>query len=215
MAVVRWEPMREPLTSLQSEMNRLFSAFFDAGGTGEEGGAGTALRRWVPPMDLIETDDEFVLRADLPGLSEGDVRLEVEDNILTISGDRRPEHEGKGEGFYRLERPYGPFSRRLTLPEGIDPDQIKARFEKGVLEVRIPKPQQRQPHKVQIAVGGRPEAIEGQETHGAPSEGGATPGGQAPGGGAGGNAPGGQTPSGGGAPGGQAPGAGGTPGGQR
>jgi HSP20 family protein len=161
MALVRWEPVRE-LTSLQSEMNRLFNTFFDTPTTGNGNGGG--VRRWVPPMDLVETDEHFVLRADLPGLSEGDVSIELEDSVLTVSGERKAEHEDKKEGFYRLERSFGQFRRSLTLPEGIDAENIAATFDKGVLEVRIPKPEERKPRRVAIRVGDTPAAIEGSET---------------------------------------------------
>jgi HSP20 family protein len=160
MALVRWEPARE-LSSLQTEMNRLFNTFFD---TPTTGGNGAAVRRWVPSMDLVETDEHFVLRADLPGLSEGDVSIELEDNVLTLSGERKAEHEEKKEGFYRLERSFGQFRRSLTLPDGVDPDAIAATFERGVLEVRIPKPEARKPRKVAIQVGDGAAAIEGSET---------------------------------------------------
>src|SRR6185295_5491194 len=160
MALVRWEPVRE-LTSLQSEMNRLFNTFFETPTTGNGTGTGTGggVRRWVPPMDLVETDEHFVLRAALPGLSEGDVAIELEDNVLTVSGERTAEHEDKKEGFYRMERSFGQFRRSLTLPES-----IAATFDKGVLEVRIPKPEERKPRRVAIRVGDTPAAIEGSET---------------------------------------------------
>jgi HSP20 family protein len=161
MALVRWEPARE-LSSLQSEMNRLFNTFFDTPTTG--GGNGTAVRRWVPSMDLVETDEHFVLRADLPGLTEADVSIELEDNVLTVSGERKAEHEDKKEGFYRMERSFGQFRRSLTLPDGVDADGIAATFDKGVLEVRIPKPEERKPRKVAIQVGDKAPAIEGSET---------------------------------------------------
>lgn len=159
MALIRWEPARE-ISSLQQEMNRLFSTFFDAPAGG--GAASGGVRRWVPAMDLVETDDHFVLRADLPGLSEADVDLSLEENVLTLKGERKVEHESKGEGFYRVERATGAFSRSLTLPEGVDGDAITATFDKGVLEVRIPKPEQRKPRKLQITVGDAPAAIEGR-----------------------------------------------------
>jgi HSP20 family protein len=161
MALVRWEPVRE-LSSLQNEMNRLFNTFFDAPvGTGEQ----AAARRWIPAMDLVEADDHFVLRADLPGLDEKDVSIEVEGDVLTVSGERKAEHEERGEGFHRIERSYGSFRRSLTLPEGVDPQSVSAMFDKGVLEVRIPKPEERKPRRVAIRVGeqGQPEAIEGSE----------------------------------------------------
>ena len=156
MALVRWEPVRE-LHSIQHEMNRLFDSFFDTPARSNGSGA----RRWIPPMDLVETEDHFVLRADLPGLGEGDVRLEVQDNVLTLSGERHFEHDAKKEGFFRVERGSGSFSRSLTLPDGVDPDAIAASFDKGVLEVRIPKPEERRPRRVQIAVGDAQKAIEG------------------------------------------------------
>src|SRR5436309_2619674 len=160
MALIRWEPVRE-LNTLQSEMNRLFNTLFDAPAPGDGGGG---LRRWIPAMDLVETEEDFVLRADLPGLSEGDVNIELEDNVLTVSGERKSEHEERKEGYYRVERASGSFSRSLTLPEGVDPSGIKASFDRGVLEVRIPKPEERKPRKVAISVGGQEKAIEGTET---------------------------------------------------
>ena len=161
MALVRWEPVRE-ITSIQNEMNRLFNTFFDTPTTGN-GGNGGGLRRWVPAMDLVETEDHFVLKADLPGLAEGDVNIEVEDNVLTVSGERKAEHEDKREGYVRVERSYGSFRRSLTLPEGVDAEAVSASFDKGVLEVRIPKPEERKPRKVAIQVGSQPAAIEGDE----------------------------------------------------
>jgi HSP20 family protein len=162
MALVHWEPVRE-ITSIQNEMNRLFDTFFDTP-TRANGANGTSLRRWVPAMDLVETEDSFVLKADLPGLTEGDVNVEVEDKVLTVSGERKAEHEDKREGYVRVERSYGTFRRSLTLPEGIDAEAVQATFENGVLEVRIPKPEERKPRKVAIQVGERPAAIEGSES---------------------------------------------------
>jgi HSP20 family protein len=158
MALVRWEPVRE-LSSIQSEMNRLFNTFFDTPTTGNGGAA----RRWLPAMDVVETDEHFVLTADLPGLSEDDVNIEVEENVLTVSGERKAAHEDKREGFVRVERSYGAFRRSLTLPKGVDADAVSASFDKGVLEIRIPKPEERKPRKVAIQVGEAPAAIEGNE----------------------------------------------------
>ena len=162
MALIRWEPVRE-LHTMQNEMNRLFNTFFDSPTPGN-GGANAAARRWIPAMDVVETEDHFVLRADLPGLSENDVNIELEDNVLTVSGERKSEHEQRNEGFYRVERSFGAFSRSLTLPEGVAADGIAASFDSGVLEVRIPKPEQHKPRKVQISLGGQTKTIEGSET---------------------------------------------------
>jgi HSP20 family protein len=158
MALVRWEPARE-VDSLQSEVNRVFDAFFGGAGNG-----GTRARRWVPAMDLVETDEHLVLRADLPGLRKDDVNIEIKDGALTVSGERRAEHEEKSEGFYRIERAFGGFSRSLTLPDGIDADKVDASFDNGVLEVRIPKPAERKPHRVEI--GGASVNGSGTETTG-------------------------------------------------
>ena len=167
MALIRWEPVAE-LGTIQNEMNRLFNTFFDQPHATDRNGA--AGRRWIPAMDLIESGDHYVLRADLPGLSDEDVNVQLEDNVLTISGERKTEHETQQEGYYRLERAFGGFARSLTLPEGVDPDGVQAHFERGVLEIRIPKPEQRKPRHVQINLGARPsdeaEAIEGSETAG-------------------------------------------------
>jgi HSP20 family protein len=160
MALVRWDPARE-IDTLQGEMNRLFSSFFE---TPRSGGNGATSRRWIPAMDLVETEDHFVLKADLPGLTESDVNIEVESNVLTIAGERRTEHEAKKDGYYRLERSMGSFSRSLTLPEGIDAEAVTASFDNGVLEVRIPKPAEAKPRRVQIGVSGaEPRTIEASE----------------------------------------------------
>ncbi len=160
MAVVRWDPIRE-IDSLQGEMNRLFSSFFDSPPAHAGAGNGSAARRWLPAMDLVETGEHFVLKADLPGMTEADVNIELEKNVLTISGERKAEREEQHKGYYRLERASGAFSRALTLPDGVDADAVAATFDNGVLEVRIPKPVQAKPRRVQIGVGGaEPRTIE-------------------------------------------------------
>jgi HSP20 family protein len=160
MALIRWEPVRE-LSTIQGEMNRLFNTFFD---TPAPSNGGQTARRWIPAMDLVESGDAFVLRADLPGLTENDVKIELEDNVLTISGERKAEHEERKEGYYRVERSHGTFHRSLTLPDGVEPEAVKASFDKGVLEVRIPKPAAHKPRKVAITVGGTQQpTIEGSD----------------------------------------------------
>lgn len=148
MALIRWDPARE-VDSLQTDMNRLFDRFF-AGTSGN--GNGTA-RRWIPAMDLIEDEEHYVLRADLPGMSEDDVEIEIKDNVLTVSGERRSEDDTRGEGYHRVERSFGRFSRALTLPDGVAADQVAANFENGVLEVRVPKPEETKPVRVEIGAG--------------------------------------------------------------
>ncbi len=163
MTLVRWEPVRE-LNTLQHEMNRLFGSFFDQPATRPaNGGGGGAQRQWLPAMDLVETDDAYVLRADLPGLAGDDVKIEFEENVLTISGERRAQHEERADGYLRIERASGSFARALTLPSGVDADAIEAKFADGVLEVRIPRPEQPKPRRVTISTGGRAVTVEGAE----------------------------------------------------
>lgn len=139
-----------------NEVSRLFNTLLGA----EDGGE---LQRWTPAMDLVEEEDHFLLKADLPGLSEDDVQIELRDNTLRVSGERKAEHEQHERGWYRMERSFGTFSRSLTLPEGINPDAIEASFDNGVLSIRIPKPEERQPRRIQIAGGGQ-KAVEGTAT---------------------------------------------------
>src|SRR3954447_24045749 len=144
----------EPLTA---DFDRLFSTFFDRN---------QASQRWVPAMDLVEHDDHFLLRADLPGLGQDDVSIELNQRSLAVSGARQGEHDQRERGFYRLERQFGRFSRTLTLPEGIDGDQIKAAFTNGGVEVGIPKPGDRKPRRIPIgATNGNGKAtLEGTAT---------------------------------------------------
>ena len=150
MTVVRWEPTRE-LSTLQNEMNRLFGSFFEL--PASAGAAAASRRQWLPAMDLVETADEYILHADLPGLGRDEVTIELDENVLTVSGERRTQPERKGDGYQRIERASGAFSRSLTLPRGIDPARISARFVDGVLEVHIPRPEQRKPLRVPIETG--------------------------------------------------------------
>jgi len=141
MALVRWEPVT---------MNRLFNNLFDT-----PTGAAVSSRRWIPAMDLAETADAYVLRADLPGLAPEDVKIELENRMLTISGERKAEQRSEESGWVRVERSFGSFRRSLTVPAGIDPAAITAAFDNGVLTVTVPKPEQAKPHRVQIAVEGK------------------------------------------------------------
>ncbi len=155
MALIRWEPVTE-LNTLQTEMNRFFNTFFDQ--TDQAGRGNGTVRRWLPAMDLVETGDHYVLRADLPGLADEDVHVQFEDNVLTISGERKAKHVESKQGYSRIERAFGGFSRSLTLPDGIDPDGIAAHFDRGVLEINIPKPEQKKPRTVQINLGASDQA---------------------------------------------------------
>ncbi len=124
-------------------------------------GASERGRRWVPPIDLVASGEEIILTADLPGLREDEIAIEVKDGVLRISGEREFAADHSVEGYYRFERVQGSFSRSVALPKGVDPAAVSAGYENGVLEVRIPKPAERQPHKITVA-GPRPAAIEAQ-----------------------------------------------------
>lgn len=143
-----------------TEFTRLFDSLFEP--------RGTVAQRWVPAMDLVETEDHYLLKADLPGMKQEDVSLEFNDGTLTISGERGHEYERKEKGYFRIERSFGRFSRSLTLPDGIDADKIEASFHDGVLEVTIPKPEARKPRRIEVAWNGdgsaKPATIEGSSS---------------------------------------------------
>jgi HSP20 family protein len=134
-----------------TEFNRLFNSLWES----------PAAQRWAPAMDLVETEDHYLLKADLPGMTQDNVAIEFNDGALTISGERQADYERAEKGFFRLERSFGKFSRSLTLPDGIDPDRIDATFRDGVLEVTIPKPEQRKPRRIAVSGNGKPATIEG------------------------------------------------------
>jgi HSP20 family protein len=147
MALVRWAPAR----SAYPEINRLFNTLFDSS-TPLSPGLGVS-RVLEPATDIVEFADEFVLRTDLPGVREQDVKLEILDGVLTLSGERAGEKEQSGEGYRRIERFAGSFKRTLRLPKGVDAEAVQATFENGVLEIHVPKPAAARPHTVEISVG--------------------------------------------------------------
>ena len=155
--LVRWEPFRE-IATLQNEMSRLMDTF-----TGAGSGNGVTPRTWVPALDVWETEKDLVYAFDLPGISEGKISVEYEDGALTVSAERERTQELKEESVYRFERRFGTFSRTIALPQGVDEQQIKADYHDGVLEVRIAKPEQSKPRRIQIG-GGEQKTIEGTAT---------------------------------------------------
>ena len=152
MALVRWETFRE-LAALQNEMGRWMSQLSPA--TPGNGQSST----WLPAVDVWETEQELVLSFDLPGISEDQIAVELDDNVLTVSGQRERTSEHSNERFYRFERRFGTFSRSVTLPAGVSEGDIKADYTSGVLEVRVPKPEEQKPKRIQIGSQG---AIEGK-----------------------------------------------------
>src|SRR5215208_5918420 len=147
MAVTRRSPVGQ-LATLQSDMARLMNS---------------VLSSPLPNGDITETEDSLVLAFDLPGLKEDDIQIELDDNVLTVSGQRERQHEQKQDDFYRFERRFGSFSRSVALPAGVNDENINASYDNGVLEIRVPKPEQYKPKRIQIGGGSSP-AIEGKGT---------------------------------------------------
>ena len=174
-----WDPL--------SEVNRMFDDVF-GGLTRRPGGrqTGAELAEWAPAVDVLQRDGDLVVRAELPGVSPEDVDITLQNRVLTISGQRREEQEEQRGGYYVRERRSGSFSRSMTLPEGVDEDSIRARYENGVLEVTIAGAAAvREPRRIQVegAIGpgaATDVATEGPGAQGARPEGGATPGGATP-----------------------------------
>jgi len=147
MAIIRWDPYRDVVT-LRERMNRLFD---DAFSSREQGDltAGT----WSPSVDIHEKDKELVLTAEIPGVKEEDVDVEIEDNVLTLRGKKEFEKETKEEDYHRIERSYGSFYRSFTLPTNVDRDKIEANFDDGLLRITMPKKPELKPKKVNVLKG--------------------------------------------------------------
>jgi HSP20 family protein len=145
MAIIRWDPFREMVT-LREKMNRLFEDAVSSRGEEKD----IVASSWTPAVDIYETEDEIVLTDELPGLADQEVEIKLEDNTLTIKGDRKFEKETKEENYHRIERAYGSFYRSFSLPHYVDQENIKAEQTHGVLKVRMPKKSESKPRKVQI-----------------------------------------------------------------
>jgi len=155
MALVQWNPARD-LMRMREEMNRLFSQFFREG-DGEEGTWLTGA--WAPPVDIHETDEALILKAELPGFSSDDVHIELHNNRLTLRGEHKHETEVKEERYHRRERAYGSFQRSFQLPVVIAQEQVTASFENGLLELRLPKSEAAKPKRITIAGAETPTQI--------------------------------------------------------
>jgi HSP20 family protein len=140
--LVRWDPFRE-VAALHNELSRFMNSVE---------GNGRETQSWVPALDVWETEDALVYAFDLPGIPEEAISVEVEDSMLTVGATRERSEEVSKERYHRFERRYGSFSRTIGLPQGVDEDSIKADYNAGVLEIRVPKPVQAKPRR--IAVGG-------------------------------------------------------------
>jgi HSP20 family protein len=146
MALARWTPMGN-VQSFQQEMNRMFNDYF-RGGNAEEAASGVST--WTPPVDIHETDDALVIKAELPGISKDDVSIDVHQNTLTLRGQRKHEAEVKQGNYHRVERAYGTFQRSFVLPTMIDQEKVRATFKDGVLELHLPKSEAAKPRRIAI-----------------------------------------------------------------
>lgn len=147
MATVRWDPFRD-FMSLQDRMNRLFDERLRTGARSEESLTGTL----VPPVDIYETEHAIVLEADLPGLDLNDLDLRVENNTLTVRGERKPSGDVREENYHRMERGYGVFTRTFALPNTVNPDNINAGYNNGVLQITLAKREETKPKQIRVQV---------------------------------------------------------------
>ena len=148
MTIVKWDPFRN-VAALQDRINRIFDESFSRTADLEDD---ISMSAWKPLVDIYETDEAIILKAELPGIKKEDVSVEVKDNILTLKGERAEEKEIKEKTYYRKERAFGTFNRAFNLQHRIQPDKIKARFKDGVLEIEIPKPEEEKPKQITVKV---------------------------------------------------------------
>ena len=146
MAVVRWDPFRD-LNLLQDRMNRLFEDASRNWKSDEPASTTT----WSPAVDIFETESEIVVKAEVPGMERKDITLNLENNVLTLRGERRFLKEAKEENYHRIERSYGGFSRAFSIPATVDEEKIRADYQDGVLKIVLPKKEQLRPKQIKIA----------------------------------------------------------------
>jgi HSP20 family protein len=146
--VIRWDPFRE-LEEMSSRMNRLFNR---RGPTPEGGTEALAVADWTPTVDVTETEGEYVIKAELPEVKKEDVKVTLEDGLLTIQGERRYEKDEKTKKYHRIERSYGRFARSFSVPESVDDGKVKAEYKDGVLSLSLPKAEKAKPRAIEVKV---------------------------------------------------------------
>jgi HSP20 family protein len=149
MAITRWDPFRDVL-ALQNRMNSLFQEY---NRTQSEGDA-VATAAFVPPVDVYEDEQRIVLKLEVPGMQESDFDIQMENNLLTVRGERKFEKEEKEENFHRIERRYGSFYRSFTVPNTVNAESIKASYDAGVLKIELEKRAEAKPKQIKVQVGG-------------------------------------------------------------
>ena len=145
MAVVKWDPFRD-LLSIQDRMNKLFEQTLSRSRAEE----GIAPSTWTPAVDIYETPEAIVLQADLPGLRREDIDIQIQDDTLTLRGERRFAKDVHEENYLRIERAYGAFHRSFTLPATIQQEKIRAVFRDGILELTLPKAEEAKPRRIEV-----------------------------------------------------------------
>jgi len=159
--LTRWDPFRE-FTTLQDRMNRLFQDSY--GNQGREEALATS--SFAPAVDVYEDEHKITLKIEVPGIDEKDIDIRVENNLLTVHGERKFEKEEKEENYRRVERQYGSFTRSFNLPNTVDAENISADYDRGVLKVQLAKKAEAKPNQIKVNVGSA-KAIEGKESKGA------------------------------------------------
>jgi HSP20 family protein len=148
MAIIRWDPFREVLT-LQNRLNSLFQDY----GRGQNDNDLVSTAAFVPPVDIYEDEHKIVLKLEVPGLKQEDLDIQLENNTLTVKGERKFEKEEKEENFHRIERRYGSFFRSFTVPNTVNPEGVKASYDAGVLRVELEKRAEAKPKQIKVQVG--------------------------------------------------------------
>jgi HSP20 family protein len=148
MTLTKWDPFKD-LLSLQDRMNRLFDESVRNVKPGDEA-LSSAI--WSPAVDIYETDDEVVVKAELPEVDQKDIDIQIENNTITLRGERKFNKETKKENFHRIERAYGAFSRSFTLPGTIDQERIRADYKDGILKISMPKREETKPKQIKVAI---------------------------------------------------------------
>ncbi len=151
MTVTRWSPARD-LMNLTEEFNRINRLIRNVFGTDETAERPLLKTSWMPPVDIIEDKDNYYLFVELPGLKRDDVKVDYEDGVLTIRGEKKSQREEKDRTYHRLERTFGQFERSFRVPSRIKEDQIDARFENGVLKITLPKVEEVKPREIEIKI---------------------------------------------------------------
>ena len=164
MTITRFSPIRSSLQDVAVLQNRLNSIFHDFAQPATSGSESLAAGSFIPAVDIYEDAQRLVLKLEVPGVRQEDLDIRVENQTLTVKGERKFEAEEKEENFHRIERRFGSFVRSFTLPQTVDPDSIKASYENGVLNLSISKKAEAKPKQIKVEVGSAPRQVEANQT---------------------------------------------------